>query len=82
LIQSVANLQSGDESTKRGIHRITQEGLDVVAQNLPEIDRKYLKHIPRYREFMRPTDKEEEEFRSAPSQSPEESFEYSSKNTE
>ena len=64
------------EGTKRGFYRITQEGLEVTAQNPPEIDTKYLKRFPKFQEFMQPKDKEEEEISSAPSQSPEESFEY------
>jgi restriction system protein len=65
------------ESTKRGFYRITQEGLEVKAQNPPEIDTKYLKRFSRFQEFIQAKDKEEEEISSASSQSPEESFEYS-----
>jgi restriction system protein len=68
------------EGTRRGFYRITQEGLmaysDVISQNPPEIDTKYLKRFPKFQEFIQPKDKEEEEISSAPSQSPEESFEY------
>lgn len=37
------------ESTRRGFYRITQRGLEVLKQNPPEIDNKFLK---RYREFI------------------------------
>ena len=64
------------EATRRGFYKITQEGLDVVAQKPVEIDVKYLKRFPKFQEFMQPKDKEEEEISATPSQSPEESFEY------
>jgi restriction system protein len=64
------------EATRRGFYRITQEGLDVIAQKPIEIDVKYLKRFPKFQEFIQPKDKEEEEISSAPSHSPEESFEY------
>jgi restriction system protein len=64
------------EATKRGFYRITQEGLDVVAQKPREIDVKYLKRFPKFQEFVLPKNKEEKEISSAPTQSPEESFEY------
>jgi restriction system protein len=64
------------EATKRGFYRITQEGLDVVAQKPREIDVKYLKRFPKFQEFVQPKNKEEKEISSAPTQSPEESFEY------
>jgi restriction system protein len=68
------------EATRRGFYRITQEGLDVVAQKPIEIDVKYLKRFPKFQEFIQPKDREEEEISSAPSQSPEESFEYGYQN--
>lgn len=64
------------EATKRGFYRITQEGLDVLDQKPVEINVKYLKRFPKFQEFIQPKDREEEEISSAPSQSPEESFEY------
>jgi restriction system protein len=64
------------EATRRGFYRITQEGLDVVAQKPREIDVKYLKRFPKFQEFVQPKNKEEKEISSAPTQSPEESFEY------
>ena len=64
------------EATRRGFYRITQEGLDAVAQKPIEIDVKYLKRFPKFQEFIQPKDKEEEEISSVTSQSPEKSFEY------
>jgi restriction system protein len=64
------------EGTRRGFYRVTQEGLDVVAQKPVEIDTKYLKHFPKFREFIQSKNEEEEVISSSPSQSPEESFEY------
>ena len=41
------------ESPRRGVSVITQSGLDVVRQNLPErMDRNYLKQFPGYREKL------------------------------
>ena len=41
------------ESPRRGVSVITQNGLDVVRQNLPErMDRNYLKQFPGYREKL------------------------------
>jgi restriction system protein len=57
------------EATRRGYYRITQEGLDVVSQKPIEVDVKYLKHFPKFQEFIQPKDKEEEEISSAPTQS-------------
>ena len=46
------------EGTKLGFYRITQEGLEVTAQNPSEIDTKYLKRFPKFQEFMQPKEDE------------------------
>lgn len=58
------------EATRRGFYRITQEGLDVIAQKPIQIDVKYLKRFPKFQEFIQPKDEEEQEIASASSQSP------------
>ena len=47
------------EGTKRGFYKITQDGLDAIAQNPVEIDTKYLKRFPKFQEFMQSKDKED-----------------------
>ena len=40
------------ESTRRGYYKITQEGLETLAQKPDKIDTKYLQRFTRFQEFL------------------------------
>lgn len=61
------------ESTKRGCYRIADRGLDVLKQNLPEINVKFLEQYPEFIEFREGAAKTKDE--QVSTQTPEESLE-------
>ena len=46
------------ESTKTGYWKITKRGLQVLSQNPPKIDGKFLEQFPEYREWRKTTSRE------------------------